>query len=368
MMPPATQEGPEGAETFTYYGYEKTGFAKIISNYATDLPRVDIKGEMKTGYVKGIGDSYGYNVQEMRASRMAGKSLDTRRGESARYHIDRLTNTLAWRGDTANKLIGVLSEDNGIPVLTLEDGATSQGENWLTKNADEIIDDVKTALAQMDSTTQHVEIPDTLGIPSDVYIGLSLKRIPDTNISVLKYLQENLPNIQIKSCPELNSTSVETNPYAKASAGQGVGILYKYDADKLSIEIPMPFLQHPVQYENLEVKIPCESRVAAAVIYVFTFFFNFLVPSGSGKAAIVMPLLVPMADMADITRQTAVLAYQLGDGPTNLFWPTAAMAALAMGNVPYSKWFKWYLPLTLVIFVVSIIIVVICAQVGYGPF
>ena len=39
-----------------------------------------------------------------------------------------------------------------------------------------------------------------------------------------------------------------------------------------------------------------------------------------------------------------------------------------MGNVPYSKWFKWYLPLTLVIFVVSIIIVVICAQVGYGPF
>ncbi|MEI3306342.1 MAG: TIGR00366 family protein [Dysosmobacter sp.] len=79
------------------------------------------------------------------------------------------------------------------------------------------------------------------------------------------------------------------------------------------------------------------SSVAAAVIYVFTFFFNFLVPSGSGKAAIVMPLLVPMADMADITRQTAVLAYQLGDGPTNLFWPTAAMAALAMGNVPYEQ-------------------------------
>lgn len=132
-----------------------------------------------------------------------------------------------------------------MPVLTLEDGETSQGDSWLTKNPDEIIDDVKTALTQMDNTTQHVEIPDTLGIPSDVYIGLSLKRIPDTNISVLKYLQENLPNIQIKSCPELNSTSTETNPYAKTSAGQGVGILYKYDSDKLSIEIPMPFLPAP---------------------------------------------------------------------------------------------------------------------------
>lgn len=73
QMFPVTHEVPEGAESFTYYGYEKTGFAKIISNYATDLPRVDIKGEMKTGYVKGIGDSYGYNVQEMRASRMAGQ-------------------------------------------------------------------------------------------------------------------------------------------------------------------------------------------------------------------------------------------------------------------------------------------------------
>lgn len=110
------------------------------------------------------------------------------------------------------------------------------------------------------------------------------------------------------------------------------------------------------------------SSVAAAVIYVFTFFFNCLVPSGSGKAAIVMPLIVPMADMANITRQTAVIAYQLGDGPTNLFWPTAAMAPLAMGNIPYSKWFKWYLPLTLIIFVVSIIISVACAQMGYGPF
>ena len=69
QMFPVTHDVPEGAESFTYYGYEKTGFAKIISNYATDLPRVDIKGEAKTGYVKGIGDSFGYNIQEMRASR-----------------------------------------------------------------------------------------------------------------------------------------------------------------------------------------------------------------------------------------------------------------------------------------------------------
>lgn len=265
---PVTHEVPEGAESFTYYGYEKTGYAKIISNYATDLPRVDIKGEQKTGYVKGIGDSFGYSVQDMRASRMAGKSLDTRRGESARYHIDRLTNTLVWRGDDKNKLLGVLSKDNGIPVLTLTNGA-AEATTWLKKTADEIVADVKNALTLMDETTQHVEVPDTLLIPSTVYTAMSLTILPGTSASVLKFLQDNLDGITIKPCPELNSTATETNPYAKPSGqqGQGVGILFKYDSDKMAAEIPMPFLQHPAQYENLEVKIPCESRVAGMVIY-----------------------------------------------------------------------------------------------------
>lgn len=271
QMFPVTHEVPEGAESFTYYGYERTGMAKIISNYATDLPRVDVKGEMKTGYVKSIGDSYGYNVQEMRASRMAGKSLDSRRADSARYHIDRLTNSIIWVGDKANKLVGILSDDNDIPVYTLTPGAKTNKTSWLEKDPDEIVEDVKSWLTQMELSTQGVEKPDRLGIPSDVYIALSLRRIESTESSVLKYLQDNLPGIKIVACHELNSTSVDTNPYAKAAGsttpGQGVGILYKYDADKMSAEIPMPFLQHPAQYKNLEVEIMCEARVAGAVIY-----------------------------------------------------------------------------------------------------
>ena len=61
---PVTHEVPEGAETVTYYSYDKTGMAKIISNYATDLPRVDVKGEPTTVPVKSIGDSYGYSVRK----------------------------------------------------------------------------------------------------------------------------------------------------------------------------------------------------------------------------------------------------------------------------------------------------------------
>ena len=116
---PVSSEIPEGAETFTYYSYDRTGMAKIINNYATDLPRADVKGKPVTGYVKSIGDSYGYSVQEMRASRMTGKSLDVRKGESARYAADYLVNKIAWMGSKENNLVGILSEENDIPKFEI---------------------------------------------------------------------------------------------------------------------------------------------------------------------------------------------------------------------------------------------------------
>lgn len=263
---PVTHEVPEGAESVTYYGYDKTGMAQIISNYATDLPRVDVKGEPTTVPVKSIGDSYGYSVQEMRASRMAGKSLDVRKAEAARYQIDRMTNTIAWMGDAGSGLPGVLSEDNDIPIYTIP--TVDSKTTWSEKDADTILADIKGMLQQVSSTTMNVERPDTLAIPSDTYIALSTTRIPDTSITILTFLKDNLPNIkEIVSTAELCATATETNPYAAASDGDGVALLYTKDEEKLSIEIPMPFYQHPVQYEKLEMITACESRVVGAMIY-----------------------------------------------------------------------------------------------------
>lgn len=265
-MFPVTHEVPEGAESVTYYGYEPTGLAKIIGNYATDLPRADVKGQPKTALVKGIGASYGYSVQDMRASKLAGKGLDARKGSAARYAVERLTNSIAWKGDKENNLVGILSENNDIPLYSLPNGASSKAD-WKNKTVDEIIKDVAGMIAQVNLATQNTEHPDTLAIPSDTYTKLSLKRIPETATSALKYLQDNLNGIQIVSCAELNSTATDTNPYAAKTDGKGVALLYTKDQDKLSIEVPMPFYQHPAQNRNLEVVIPCESRVVGAMIY-----------------------------------------------------------------------------------------------------
>lgn len=264
---PMSSEVDPGAETITYYSYDKVGLAKIISNYATDLPRADVKGKPTTAIIKSIGDSYGYSIQEMRASRMAGKSLDTRKAEAARYQIDYLNNKIAWNGDPETGLKGVLSEDNDVPLYVLADGAKGT-TSWADKTEDEILADITGMLKQMATVTKKVEKPDTLALSADAYIEIQNKRIEGAATTVLKYIQDNIPDIkQIVSCPELDADSVETNPYAAASNGKAVALLFKNDARKLSIENPLPFMQYPIQTQGLEVVVPCEARTAGAIIY-----------------------------------------------------------------------------------------------------
>ena len=264
---PMSSEVDPGAETVTYYSYDKVGLAKIISNYATDLPRADVKGKPTTAIIKSLGASYGYSIQEMRASAMAGKSLDTRKAESARYQIDYLNNKIAWCGDEETGLRGVLSKDTDVPLYVLANGAKGSTK-WSEKTEDEILADINGMLKQMARTTMKVEKPDTLGLPSEAYLELQGRRIEGTATTVLSYIQENLKDIkEIVSCPELDPDSVDTNPYAKETDGQGVMLLFKNDARKLTVENPLPFMQYPVQTEGLEMVVPCEARTAGVLIY-----------------------------------------------------------------------------------------------------
>ena len=98
--------------------------------------------------------------------------------------------------------------------------------------------------------------------------------------------------------------------------------------------------------------------------------FNIAVPSGSAQASITMPLMATMADNAGITRQTAVLAFQLGDAFTNVLAPTGGeiLAALAICKVPFSKWVKYLLPIFIIWVVISLVFLIYATQTMYGPF
>ena len=243
---PQSSEADPGAETITYYTYDKTGLAKIIDNYSTDLPRADVTGKPSFAKIKSIGDSYGYSAQEMRASRLAGKSLDARKGESARYQIDALTNKIAWCGDEESGLMGVLSDGQNIPLYTI--GANASGKTkWAEKSADEILADVNGMAKQVAKITKNVERPDTLCVPADVFMDISTRRIPDTSTTVLAFIQEHAPYIKnVVSTAELDADSPETNPYSDISEVEDAGFVTSgADADPVGLAASVAFAQSP---------------------------------------------------------------------------------------------------------------------------
>ena len=94
---------------------------------------------------------------------------------------------------------------------------------------------------------------------------------------------------------------------------------------------------------------------------------NFFIPSGSGQAFVTMPIMAPLADLTNVSRQTAVLAYQFGDGFTNMIVPTNAvlMGILAIGQIPYERWVRFILPLLAKLYVVAVLALIAAVQFGY---
>ena len=112
------------------------------------------------------------------------------------------------------------------------------------------------------------------------------------------------------------------------------------------------------------------SSVSAIGMYIIQNLLHFFVPSGSGQAAVSMPILAPLGDLLGITRQTNVLAYQLGNGLTNVFIPTQGyfMAALGILGIPWSKWVRWLLPLLLIWIAIGCAAVLIAQAIRWAPF
>ena len=102
-------------------------------------------------------------------------------------------------------------------------------------------------------------------------------------------------------------------------------------------------------------------ELAIQLIFLFQSAFTFLVPSGSGQAALTVPIVAPLSDLLEISRQSAITAFHLGDGIMSLIVPTSGvtMGVLAIANIPYHAWVKWFIKLLGLFFLVSMVMLVI---------
>lgn len=110
--------------------------------------------------------------------------------------------------------------------------------------------------------------------------------------------------------------------------------------------------------------------VTAVGMLIVQTMLNFLIPSGSGQTVVTMPIMAPLADLVGVTRQTAVLALQYGDGFSNIFYPVSGyfMATIALGHVPYDKWIKRMLPLFGMWTLAAAVFMIIAQLIQWGPF
>ncbi|MFC2151885.1 AbgT family transporter, partial [Bacteroidota bacterium] len=96
------------------------------------------------------------------------------------------------------------------------------------------------------------------------------------------------------------------------------------------------------------------------IMYMIQTFINIIIPSGSAKAALTMPIMAPFSDLIGISRQATVMAFQLGDGFTNMITPTSGVliGVLGVAKIPYEKWVKWITPFMIILVILGFLLLI----------
>ncbi len=102
------------------------------------------------------------------------------------------------------------------------------------------------------------------------------------------------------------------------------------------------------------------SIASVSMMYVFQTILNIVIPSGSGKAALTMPMMAQFSDLIGVSRQATVVAFQLGDGFTNMITPTSGVliGVLGVARIPYDKWVKWVFPFLIILIIVGFLLLI----------
>jgi uncharacterized ion transporter superfamily protein YfcC len=95
-------------------------------------------------------------------------------------------------------------------------------------------------------------------------------------------------------------------------------------------------------------------------MYLIQTVINIIIPSGSAKAALTMPIMAPFSDLIGISRQATVMAFQFGDGFTNMITPTSGVliGVLGVAKIPYEKWVRWIAPLIALLIIVGFLLLI----------
>lgn len=248
-----------GVRDIKYRVYSEVGMAKVISNYADDLPRVDVKGEEFSVTPKPLGDSVGWNIFTIQSAKKAGLDLEGMQMTAARNAMLRAENQLAFKGDDNFKLGGFLSNEN-VPVNTV----AADGEGGLTTfeskktTPTKIIRDVNDLIYSIPTISNGVHFADTLIFPLSQHGILNTVQEEISGLTILEFIRKSYPMIdRIEWVNDLK------NPFGD---GLDYMVAYERSPEVLSMEILSDFQALEPQRDGLEITVDCVELYAGVVI------------------------------------------------------------------------------------------------------
>lgn len=250
---PISNETPTGATSVTWRQFNWNGEAKIIHSYARDFPRVDLSAKEETTILHSVGSSYGYSIQDLRASQMAGIPLDTRKGQAARTAIELQLDSIAALGSSSHNLVG-FAKNSGVNLIT----ATTGG--WSSASFDTVLADllimVRTVMSQ--STMRHR--PNVIFLPTASFLyASSVTGGVESKRTAVSAFHEIYPDIEVVPWPRLDS--------ANASNNGGRAVVGEVNPINVEVDIPQDFEQFPPQATGMEFEIFCHARTGGTRIY-----------------------------------------------------------------------------------------------------
>jgi len=261
VMPVSADKDPSAA-TVSYRMFDIVGVAKIISNYADDLPRADVLGREYFLPVHTLGISCGWNYYELLSGMRTNRPIDQSKIKAAKRIILQLCEKLAFLGDSSLGIVGFTNVTN-MPntVVPTAGGATT----WLAKQTlgtdagkNAILNDVNLAFDRQIIATKGLEVPNTVALaPSSYSILSTTPRTDSSDTTLLDFILKAHPGVTFIPVPLMETSG---------TGGARQLIVYRRDPDKLELEIPQEIFMHEPEHRGLEWVVAMTMRFAGLMV------------------------------------------------------------------------------------------------------
>lgn len=262
---PVDTTGPEWVKSITYFSMDQVGQAEWFNAGSDDIPHADVLQDKAETTVSMAAIGYGYNIEELAQAQMLGIDLNPRKARAARRASELMIDQIALFGDVSKGFYGITNNPN-VSYGNAPATGTASSTAWADKTADNVLADINALLTGVWTSSNTVEMADTLLLPSTQMHALGSRRLSsDSEVTLLEWiLRTNTYTLETGNRLTIRSLrGLET-----AGAGNSTRMVaYRNDEEVLRLNMPMPFRFFPVwQVGPMRWEIPGAMRVGGVDI------------------------------------------------------------------------------------------------------